>query len=149
MIPLSLAKVEKSIFMYLNYTLRPERTDCTDYFRAKRVAFHPSKHFPGYLEDLSESIFVVSPKGHGLDTHRTWEALLMGCIPIVPSSTLNPLYEDLPVIVINSWDEVTTEFLTACLDKLKSKTWCRNKLYAHYWFNKIQSIQERIRQSSQ
>jgi hypothetical protein len=33
--------------------------------------------------------FVISPPGHGLDCHRTWEALALGCIPITlaPTST--------------------------------------------------------------
>ena len=42
----------------------------------------------------------------GLDAHRTWEALLVGTIPIVRSSKLNPLYERLPVIIVNRWEEV-------------------------------------------
>ena len=30
--------------------------------------------------------FVISPPGHGLDCHRTWEALALGCIPITLAS---------------------------------------------------------------
>jgi tRNA U38,U39,U40 pseudouridine synthase TruA len=31
--------------------------------------------------------FVISPPGHGLDCHRTWEALALGCIPITLAPT--------------------------------------------------------------
>jgi len=31
-----------------------------------------------YLRDLARHRFVLCPPGNGLDTHRTWEALLMG-----------------------------------------------------------------------
>ena len=53
--------------------------------------------------------FEVSPRGRGLDCFRTWEALLLGCIPIVLSSPLDPLYEDeaLPMAVVESWREIT------------------------------------------
>ena len=37
--------------------------------------------------------FVISPPGHGLDCHRTWEALALGCIPI----TLAPMITSAPV----------------------------------------------------
>ncbi len=55
--------------------------------------------------------FEVSPRGNGLDCFRTWEALLLGTIPIVRASTLDPLYEDeaLPVVIVREWTEVTAE----------------------------------------
>ena len=34
-----------------------------------------------YLMELGQHRFVLSPRGNGLDAHRTWEALLVGCIP--------------------------------------------------------------------
>ena len=43
--------------------------------------------------------FVASPRGLGLDTHRTWEALFLGSIVIVRSSSIDELFEDLPVVI--------------------------------------------------
>ena len=60
-----------------------------------------------YFTGLKENRFVISPDGNGLDTHATWEALLAGCIPIVPKSPLDPLFEVLPVWLIESWSDVT------------------------------------------
>ena len=34
-----------------------------------------------YLMALGQHRFVLSPRGNGLDAHRTWEALLVGAIP--------------------------------------------------------------------
>ena len=82
-----------------------------------RFAYQPfcytagRKNWDAYLNDMAQSKFVLSPEGAGIDSHRTWEALLMGCYPIVLSSTLNPLYEDLPVVVVSNWNEITEEFL--------------------------------------
>lgn len=55
--------------------------------------------------------FVVSPRGHGLDCHRTWESLLLGNIPIVKRSPLDSLYDGLPVVIVGEWDEITARSL--------------------------------------
>jgi hypothetical protein len=52
--------------------------------------------------------FVVSPHGNGLDCHRTWESLVLGNIVIVKRSSLDPLYEGLPVVIVGDWREITT-----------------------------------------
>ena len=55
--------------------------------------------------------FVVSPHGNGLDCHRTWESLVLGNIVIVKRSSLDPLYEGLPVVILEDWREITPENL--------------------------------------
>ena len=55
--------------------------------------------------------FVVSPHGNGLDCHRTWESLVLGNIVIVKRSSLDPLYEGLPVVIIDDWREINVENL--------------------------------------
>lgn len=139
-IALSLSKKEKSTFCYVNYTLLPNRIECTKHFHKMGFSLTEPKSFGGYLQDLSDSIFVVSPPGNGLDCHRTWEALLMGCYPIVLSTTLNPLYEKLPVVIVEDWNEVTHPFLKKKYHTLKDLSWNRNLLYAPHWFEKVNFI---------
>lgn len=55
--------------------------------------------------------FVVSPHGNGLDCHRTWESLVLGNIVIVKRSSLDPLYEGLPVVIVDDWREIEHENL--------------------------------------
>lgn len=50
--------------------------------------------------------FVVSPHGNGLDCHRTYEAIALGCIPIVKRSGISDLFLKLPVLVLDDWDEM-------------------------------------------
>jgi hypothetical protein len=52
--------------------------------------------------------FVASPPGNGLDTHRTWEAMYLNCVPILTKSHLAQLYEELglPVWVVESFREL-------------------------------------------
>ena len=35
-----------------------------------------------YLEALSSHMFAMAPHGNGLDTHRMYEIMLLGCIPV-------------------------------------------------------------------
>lgn len=50
--------------------------------------------------------FVLSAPGNGLDCHRTWELLYLGCIVITATSPLDPLFEGLPVVLVDDWKEV-------------------------------------------
>ena len=49
---------------------------------------------------------VVCPRGNGLDAHRMWESLYLGRTTIVLAGPLDPLWEDLPALVLQSWDEL-------------------------------------------
>ena len=53
-----------------------------------------------FLHEMGRHRFVLSPRGNGLDAHRTWETMLVGAIPIVRHSPLHPLYDRLPVLVV-------------------------------------------------
>ena len=55
--------------------------------------------------------FVICPHGGGLDCHRNWEALCLGCIPIVKTSKIDKLYENLPVLIVNDWDIIDKNLL--------------------------------------
>lgn len=144
-IPFSLLNKERLIFMYLNFRACPERKDCIEYFTEIGAHFDKIKSYEAYLQDLSESVFVISPPGNGIDCHRTWEALLMGCYPVVKSSTLDPIFEDLPVVIVKDWSEVTQAFLEKKQTEFRGKDWSRDKLYAPYWFQKVREIQNKLR----
>lgn len=144
-IPIALETHDRSIFVYLNFSLSPERELCTNYFASLGIFLEPRKSYRDYIEDLSHTVFVISPEGGGIDCHRTWEALLLGCYPVVRDTTLTPLFEDLPVVIVKDWEEVTREFLEKKFQELKSKSWSRDKLYITYWFQKIQDLQAKLR----
>lgn len=85
----------------------------------------------------TEYAFVVSPYGGGPDCHRTWEALMLGCIPVVKSSNLDPLFEDLPVLLVRQWSDVTQELLDKTIVYFTSRTFNYNKLRLQYWVDRI------------
>ncbi|CAJ1945079.1 unnamed protein product [Cylindrotheca closterium] len=108
---------------------------------AKKSLFFASKYegTEGYFGELKKHRFLISPPGNGLDTHSTWEALLCGCVPIVPHSALDPVYEDLPVWLVNSWDEVTDASVKEKEEYFKknANTYKWEKLYRSYWEERI------------
>ena len=54
--------------------------------------------------------FVACPHGGGYDSHRTWEALALGCVPIVKRvPAMSPLFDRLPVWEVGNFDEVTED----------------------------------------
>jgi hypothetical protein len=83
--------------------------------------------------------FVLSPHGNGLDCHRTWEALVLGCIPIVKTSKLDALYAGLPVLIVQSWAQVSAKLLQATLDDLKNKPFHPERLRLGHWVDLINS----------
>jgi len=52
--------------------------------------------------------FALSPRGNGLDCHRTWELLLAGVIVITKTSSLDNMYKkhNLPVVILKHWCEL-------------------------------------------
>ena len=86
--------------------------------------------------------FVISPHGNGLDCHRTWEALCLGCIPIVKTSPLDPLYEGLPVWIVKEWSDVNLTLMSKILQefdqKMQNNEWKMEKLTLEYWTKQIQ-----------
>ena len=88
----------------------------------------------------SKYAFVLSPIGHGLDCHRTWEALILGCIVIVVSSPLDTLYEGLPVLIINDWNEINQELLNKTVDDFKDINFNYERITSKYWINKIKNL---------
>src|ERR1700693_6134436 len=88
-------------------------------------------------QERGRYVFVLSPHGMGLDCHRTWEALALGHIVIVPSSSLDSLFEDLPVVKITNWDDITSDALTKWLAYFIDKTDAHQKLTNDFWINRM------------
>jgi hypothetical protein len=89
--------------------------------------------FDEYVTNMSKCKWVISPPGNGIDCHRTWEALYLGCIPIVIE---NYIYEDwnLPILRINDYSDLKPETLLNfdsglySLEKLDIRYWKKNIL---------------------
>jgi hypothetical protein len=96
--------------------------------------------------------FVISPHGHGLDCHRTWESLLLGNIPIVKRSPLDRLYEGLPVVIVDDWTEITAQAMRDWHEKHHAgfdDAKMQERLTNRYWIARVRrELSERMRDSS-
>ena len=90
---------------YINYDFSKSLAHSLPETMEKRAAFYNT---------LRSSKFAICPQGTGIDTHRVYECILFGVIPIVTSSPLDRIYNSLPVWIVSSWDDVTEDALDAC-----------------------------------
>ncbi len=144
---MQLRRQEKSQLLYINFSLKthPDRPQIKKLFVGKSFChFGNRTHFENYLKTMARFKFTLSPPGLGPDCYRTWEALLVGSIPIIKTSYLDYLYEDLPVLIVNSWSEVTEEYLLEKYATISKKDYNLDKLFIDYWASKIQSLQDRF-----
>ena len=91
-----------------------------------------------YFQKLQHYRFVISPAGNGLDCHAHWEALLAGCIPIIPHSYLDSLFDNLPVWLLSDWNEITDESIIEKSKFFSDKdNWIFEKCFADWWKDHI------------
>lgn len=87
---------------------------------------------------MTQHAFVLSPYGNGLDCHRTWEALVLGAIPIIKGHHFDAMFEGLPVLIVDSWAAVTQSLLIDTINSFKGRRFDMHKLTLRYWQNLIQ-----------
>lgn len=108
-----------------------------------------STHLPWreYATDLKNYLFLASPRGNGIQCHKTWEALLLGCIPIVDKHfSYDYNSKNLPIIQIDDWSKITPNFLKPWAVAYKEKKLFNNlqELTLEYWVDKILSAQDAL-----
>uniref|UniRef100_A0A914VBJ8 Exostosin GT47 domain-containing protein n=1 Tax=Plectus sambesii TaxID=2011161 RepID=A0A914VBJ8_9BILA len=104
-----------------------------------------------YMKQLGGAKFVLSPAGNGIDCHRTWEALIMGAVPVVRDSSISALYADLPVMIVNDWKELNLDSLRrfeTYLNLSSAALPIRPKIWARYWLEKIFSMRQNATQAA-
>jgi hypothetical protein len=132
---------EREIKAYANFQFlmttrygKVDRIDCWNTVPKNLVYYEPSKCIRATCwSNMIDYAFVLSPHGNGLDCHRTWEALCLGCIPILKTSGLDPLFEGLPVWIVSAWSDVTQENMSAKINEFKEKDFRAEKLTLQYW----------------
>lgn len=134
--------IDKSNLIYMNFKLHhhSDRPVCYDYFKQFDWVDIENGIIPfgEFYDKLRTFKYCLAPRGTGIDTHRLYESLLFGVIPIAKKSELDDLYENFPILIVNDWNEVTPDFLNDNYDSniLKYKMWIEeNKdwFLPEYW----------------
>ena len=123
---------------HFNWYASVERTRARDLIDPTVIDYQTEKMIrKNVWRMMTQYTFVPSPPGAGPDCHRTWEALVLGCIPIVKTSGLDPLFDGLPVWIIKDWTDITHESMAATMEKFKDFTFNPRLLHLQTWVNKI------------
>jgi hypothetical protein len=138
-----LVKAYANFHFLMNTKYSYDRIDAINKIPKSCVFYEPKKVARiNTWKTQSEYAFVISPHGNGLDCHRTWEAIALGTIPIVKTSPLDPLFEGLPVWIVNDWTDITESLML-----IKLKDFCDlferqnlEKMQLNYWLKKINAI---------
>ncbi len=88
-----------------------------------------------YLDNCRRSAFVVCPEGNGFDTHRLWETLYMGGVPVVRKNNyISPLIAGLPVLQVRNWAELQDlGMLEQAWERIKQEVWDFSPLNQRHW----------------
>lgn len=63
-------------------------------------------------------------------------------IPASSISQLDTLYQELPILVVDDWEELTEEFLLEKYAEITAQRYSPKKLYMEYWIEKITQVRD-------
>ena len=90
-----------------------------------------------YHDDLANNTFVLCPWGNGVDTHRFWEVLYSGSIPITKYHPTYKTAEKLPVLFVESYSQINQKLLDSFISKIDFTKQEYEQLDMIYWENKV------------
>lgn len=97
-----------------------------------------------YIENVNLHKYILCPSGNGLDSHRVWETLLLGSIPVLKKSYFSINFKDLgvPMILLNDWKDLnnlTESYLKNYFDEIVSKKQIQYYGSYSFWYKFIKS----------
>jgi hypothetical protein len=99
---------QKTADVYFNFNINTnpeERRKCAE---AISLPMLPMMSVKENVERLATYRWCICPEGNGVDTHRLWECLYLGCVPIVrrtPFIDVLVHYMEIPLIVLDEWNQ--------------------------------------------
>jgi len=129
--------IPKSDLVYMNFnisTYPQERQPVWDMFVDHAwTTSTQNLSLQKFYFDLAGHKFVISPRGNGVDCHRTWEALYLRTIPIVRRSLHMDEFSDLPIYYVDDWNEISYTKLNEYYEKAEGSLFDLSKLRISAW----------------
>ncbi len=137
-------KCKNLAYLNINIKTNPnERQTLYDLFGTKKwvtVEYGVNgSGFDNYIDNIYTHAFIFCPNGNGIDTHRLWETLYMGSIPIVKRGNNSRFYEELPICFVDDWNFDRMFLLMFGFDVFSKLVKEQKMLTFEYWKNKILS----------
>jgi hypothetical protein len=102
--------------------------------------FDPTEHGRiDYLKSMRRNNFTICPEGNGVDTHRLWETIYMGGIPILLRNNYLPkVLDQLPVIQLNNWKSILDRrFLESEWHRIQTGSFDLQSIRTSFWLKKF------------
>lgn len=93
-----------------------------------------------YESLLDQHDFIFCPEGNGPDTHRIWESLYKGKIPIVKTAAWNRNFRDLPIMFVDSLLDASENNRALFLSNFDISKFQTQKLSLNYWSHELRKV---------
>ena len=150
-------EILRSNKVYVNFTVynySPYRIEDFNYWYSKSklcdwITVKETNHLDNetYWRDLYQHTYNISSSPASFtdenkhrDTYRFWETLVAGAFPIIKRSPMSDFFAnklDLPVLLVESWDEITLDKLNQMIPILSRKN--LDGIKEQYWIKKLRS----------
>jgi len=104
------------------------------------VVDSPDQKLNTYMDKLNNFKFILCPWGNGFDTHRFWESIYAGSIPITKKHISYESAKGLPVILVDQYIDITKEKLDSFSQNVNSNIGNYEKMSMKYWLSLISEI---------
>ena len=144
--------IKEDISMLINFNVNTNfdiRNQLVENYKSKSWCnYKTNLSKNSYIEMIKNSSFILCPPGNGPDTHRIWESLYLGSIPVVQKHNCFKGFEDLPILFVDDLNSVSLDLLEQFMQRLKHKNIDLNKIDINYWkalvFNNVSQKNEDI-----
>ena len=134
----------KKLMIYLNFQ---KNTNNYEREKALQALKHSDKVYISepnlekmkYKHDLERFVFVLCPWGNGFDTHRIWETLYSGSIPVIKKHKTFEYLEDLPALFIDNYEDLLDIELNKFVNDFDIANFNLKKLNIEYWVNQFKN----------
>ena len=143
----------KELKIYLNFqknTNNAERELAIDVLKNSDISFISEPNLPKskYKEHLEKFAFILCPWGNGYDTHRVWEALYSGSIPIIKRHSTFEYLENLPALIIDDYEDLLKIDLNDFINKFDINKFNLEKLSIQYWASQYKNEKHNIQKET-
>lgn len=118
---------DQLVYMNFNVSTNSIRTQIYEDLKDKKFInkemIGNGGNYENYLTNLKKHKFIVSPPGNGIDCHRNWEAIYLGCIPIVLNSYFaRNVFKDFSVFISTDLKNLDEKILIDFNDTYSKKS---------------------------
>lgn len=102
---------DKMYYFNFNVNTNPKRIEIRNTLLNEGYIENKQSTFEDYLTELAQYRFCFCPEGNGVDTHRIWECLYLGVVPIVSRSIFSENLKKMgyPLLITDDWKTFTNE----------------------------------------